>query len=443
MKVFNIALSIFIVQSFLFVSSVPGQQGSKRLAIGDAVPDIVLSKIINHKSNSIKFSSLRGKVVVLDFWATWCSPCVKGMPKLDTLQRRFGNKLVVLPVTNEKEQLIRHFFKIRKNLALPCVIDSTDKLRDYFPYRSIPHLVLINQQGKIVAITTSAQINEKVIGDVLDGRTIALVEKKDDINYNPYKPLFLDGNAAGLEDKIVFRSLMTKHLPGLSSQFFDTYVNDQPVGFSNVNSHLSQMFMLGSGWMYNLVYSRAFYEFDGVLSPLNDSIIKEEKRTDEWYNRNIFSYDIIAPHLTLPEQLSVMLGEVKKTYAMLGYEALLTKRKVPCLILKVKDSSLVMTKGGQMVNGHNVDTDTLTISNTPLKDLATMMESYCNVPVLDETKLNRNFDLAYKVSDLKDAGPGSGEANQQYFKALLKKIGLYLEPDVREVEVMLLRALKR
>lgn len=55
------------------------------LTIGDKVPDIVLNHVINYKAGDIKLSDFKGKLVILDFWSSWCGACIALFPHMDSL----------------------------------------------------------------------------------------------------------------------------------------------------------------------------------------------------------------------------------------------------------------------------------------------------------------------------------------------------------------------
>ena len=68
---------------------------------GDELPDIKIHKLFNYPVKDTRLSAFRGKVLILDFWATWCSPCVAMMPRMDSLQKEFAGKIQFLPVSNQ------------------------------------------------------------------------------------------------------------------------------------------------------------------------------------------------------------------------------------------------------------------------------------------------------------------------------------------------------
>jgi thiol-disulfide isomerase/thioredoxin len=76
------------------------QNSRTALKIGDKVPDIEF-KMLNHSSKSTKLSDYRGKVVILDFWTTFCTPCVAKFPQLDSLQKANSDLVKILLVNQD------------------------------------------------------------------------------------------------------------------------------------------------------------------------------------------------------------------------------------------------------------------------------------------------------------------------------------------------------
>ncbi len=98
-----------------------------------------------------KFSDLRGKVVLVNFWATWCPPCRKEMPDLDALYQRFGAKgFVVLGISDEERAKVEPFTKERK-VSFPVLLDPGRKVNDEFIVEGIPKSFVYDREGKLVA----------------------------------------------------------------------------------------------------------------------------------------------------------------------------------------------------------------------------------------------------------------------------------------------------
>jgi peroxiredoxin len=100
---------------------------------------------------SWSFSELRGKVVLVNFWATWCPPCRKEMPDLETLYTRFGSKgFVVLGISDEETAKVEPFIRDRK-ITFPVLLDPGRKVNDMFIVEGIPKSFVYDREGKLVA----------------------------------------------------------------------------------------------------------------------------------------------------------------------------------------------------------------------------------------------------------------------------------------------------
>ncbi len=97
------------------------------------------------------FSELRGKVVLVNFWATWCPPCRKEMPDLETIYQRFGAKgFVVLGISDEEAAKVEPFIRERK-VSFPVLLDPGRKVNEMFVVEGIPKSFVYDREGKLVA----------------------------------------------------------------------------------------------------------------------------------------------------------------------------------------------------------------------------------------------------------------------------------------------------
>lgn len=165
--------------------------GIAELKIGDQVPDILIDKIINNDKRTIRTSDYKDRLLVLDFWERSCTACIESMPKLDSLQRVFGDRIKLLSVTWEPEEKIVDFFNKNRFLKehtppvhRASVVDDRI-LRSYFHYESNPHVVWINN-GRVVAITGTEYITGDNIQTLLDGKTVNWPLKND--SFDPMYP---------------------------------------------------------------------------------------------------------------------------------------------------------------------------------------------------------------------------------------------------------------
>ena len=96
-------------------------------------------------------SQLRGKVVLVNFWATWCPPCRKEMPDLEALYNRFkSHGLVILAISDEELGKVQPFIAERK-ITYPVMLDPGRKVNEMFQVDGIPKSFVYNREGKLVA----------------------------------------------------------------------------------------------------------------------------------------------------------------------------------------------------------------------------------------------------------------------------------------------------
>ena len=95
--------------------------------------------------------SLRGKVVLVNFWATWCPPCRKELPDLEALYERFGSRgLVVLAISDEDSAKVAPFVAEHK-LTYPVLLDPGRKVNEAFQIDGIPKSFVYDRQGNLAA----------------------------------------------------------------------------------------------------------------------------------------------------------------------------------------------------------------------------------------------------------------------------------------------------
>lgn len=142
--------------------------GSDPVSIGALAPDFELK---NRKGESVRLSDYRGKFVFLNFWATWCEPCVDEMPDMMMLNERFKDRnfqmLAVSVDTNWKA--IEGFYS-QYNLNLPTLLDPAQAVsRGRYKTTGFPETFLIDQTGRI---------RRRVIGPEswADPRVVAQIE---------------------------------------------------------------------------------------------------------------------------------------------------------------------------------------------------------------------------------------------------------------------------
>jgi cytochrome c biogenesis protein CcmG, thiol:disulfide interchange protein DsbE len=119
--------------------------GSHPPRIGSAAPDFT----IPDGARSISLNQFRGKPVVLNFWATWCPPCIQEMPSLVQLQKQLGDKVTILAVSEDDDDNAYKQFVKDHNIDLLTVRDTKRNNELYGTFK-FPETFVIDKDGKIV-----------------------------------------------------------------------------------------------------------------------------------------------------------------------------------------------------------------------------------------------------------------------------------------------------
>lgn len=393
----------------------------KPLNIGDKVPDISFN-MVNYPSKTAKLSDFANKLVILDFWATWCTGCLHSFPKMDSLQQQYADKLQVLLVntksTSDDELKIQSLFnRLQTKNKLPSTIKDTiaDKL---FRHKSLPHYVWLFN-GKIKAFTSSEQVTNKNIDAVLAGQQVPFRMKIDDYDYNNKEPLFLNGNG-GNGNNILYRSMITGYTDGLLVTSSKSETNDKLVTrFTIINSPIIRLYQ--NAYQKSVIKSRLLLEVKDAAKLLNNG------DWDSWKYDNTYCYEIITPAISMDKVYQKMREDLANFF---GYTAAIEKRKVKCFVLRFNGVTNAAAIAERKPSNNFGRKEALTyMHNQKVSMLADYLDELLSIPVLDESNYNLLVDMEFD-SDMK---------NIKTVQQTLKTYGFDLVETERELEMFVLK----
>ncbi|MCK6613905.1 MAG: TlpA family protein disulfide reductase [Ignavibacteriaceae bacterium] len=114
---------------------------------GKKAPDFSL-KDLNGKV--VKLSDFKNKIVIIDFWATWCGPCRKGIPDLVSLQKTYGKDVVIIGITVDDDLAEVPPFAQKYGINYPVLYADRKVIKDYGGIDAIPTSFIVDKKGNIV-----------------------------------------------------------------------------------------------------------------------------------------------------------------------------------------------------------------------------------------------------------------------------------------------------
>lgn len=136
------------------------------LTTGDAVGNIAIKKLLNSPAPLPSTNRFASKLTIVDFFGTWCVPCLRALPKLTALKEQFGADVNIVLVSNETEEQLAKFIQARKSFSFPVIVDEENEWTNRFQPPSLPYTVIL-KEGTIVAITEAEKLNEAAVAQWL------------------------------------------------------------------------------------------------------------------------------------------------------------------------------------------------------------------------------------------------------------------------------------
>lgn len=422
-----IVLLVALVVILHSVTSYGQETGTKPIGKGQQVPDVTINHILNYPEKSLKISGFCGKLLILDFWDTWCSSCVRTLPRLDSLQNEFRDRVFILPVTDQKEELIRNFLKTNGYLASHLIITAVDDktLGKLFPHNQLPHEVWIGPTGRVLGITTAQYVNATNIAQVLAGQKPDWMLKEDGVAIDPRQP-FLSVELLNRvnDDAEVYTECLTGYLKGLPLKA-GVARHEATTSYYYINHTLLHLYTLALNSQLPITANRRILN---AGHPQDFVYTAEQGYLNEWESRHCFSYEATVPNRISKEQVMQQLKS--KLDSWLGFAGSIRPVLTNCLVLRrSRKEPAAAALSALHPDSARVKSGGQALRSLHPADLVYLLNQQAGIPpVIDASGDDTAFNL-----DAADTPKSVAQWN-----SLLRRAGLELQPEKRMLDMFVL-----
>jgi uncharacterized protein (TIGR03435 family) len=396
MKRNSVGIILLSFSCLLHSVSAESEGGPK---VGGKPPDISSLKLLEAPAEAQpNWERLKGKVVVLEFWATWCGPCVAAIPHMNELTEKFKDKPVqFIAITDEDEATTKRFLK-KRPIKGWVALDREKRVNKAYGITAIPHTVIVDKNGDIADITYPLSVTEQRLNDILAAKKIAPVQRRKEDFYRAGElPQSAWEGKSPLYQVILRPSTLT---------------NSSSTG--------------GGGGLTCLGYTLTellpqVYPFTGariiIDSPLGegrfDFVVKAPDRKDE--TRNALATQAIESTFGLTSRVEMREAD--------AYVLTVQGTNASGLIPAVTKAFSASTGPGR-----------ISAINGSLGVLQRGLENQLRKPVIDETQLTGMFDI-----DLKWDQDGADANTETIIQAVREQLGLKLSLTKRRMEMLVVK----
>ncbi|MEJ5146896.1 TlpA family protein disulfide reductase [Sphingobacterium sp. MYb388] len=296
------------------------KSNERSLYIGDQVPNEFYTakhKMIDWKAQKTyerNFEEYRDKLIILDFWASWCSPCLGSLKHLDFIIPQLdSSKVVIIPVNYETVDKMQHTLD-RFQWHHQSVYEDTE-LMTLFPHAGIPHMVWI-KDGRVIAMPIATYNSVENITKTIDNGVPLMAQNLNVKTADYEKPLFQEGNAPA---EILYQDKLLK-LAGYTNEYAEQTTeitrSKDSIFITMVNQPLDEI--LYSVFEQNI--SNFLGQFDGALkfsitADKNSYFLQSkpsysdagdydwDSKVLEWDRNNLYSMDYRVPATMTDNQI--------------------------------------------------------------------------------------------------------------------------------------------
>lgn len=333
--------------------------------------------------------SLKGKVVVLEFWATWCSPCVAGLPRFNQLvDSADPAKFQFISIDDEDPKAVQNFLT-KKKLSGWVGIDTLGRVFKSYGITSRPTAVIVNGNGRIVAVTEIDSVGEADLRAVAAGKSVA------------FKPAMEITEAGSPSTPSAARSLFSVSVSRATPGTKTAVVNHPPTGTDFIGDDADSL-------------------LTNVFNVFGNRYVLKGELPDGRYDLHTNFVDVPQAASTQVVQQAVLaalhLQMQSKTFTRPAYILRATNESKKLLS---PSASTHTAKRGAWHNG-------FILMNGTMDDLAYVLATGLENPVINQTGIDGTYDVRFRAD---------GEDIESVNAALRKTLGLELVQGGQEMTI--------
>ncbi|MBI1780619.1 MAG: TlpA family protein disulfide reductase [Sphingobacteriales bacterium] len=406
-------------------------QTNKTFTIGDSMPPITFNNVFNQPGVSLFPKDYKGKLVIIDFWSHWCGTCIEAFPKMEKLQKEFGDKIKILLVTPDKKEDVVKLFKRFKIPELTILYADTI-LSHMFPHITVPHHVWINPDGRIQFITDGYNATSQNVSKVLEGKKIILPVKKELKDIDMDADLWKEGNGRFQKYIINYAFIMSKVTENWEHGFSfskDTIHNTR--GFKFVNSALIDLYKVA--FEGTIDYQGGYFGMGNrvqLIGPRVHAFLDYPDNSDSipaWEERNIICYESKWKIQDDSMAFKYLQDDANRFFPFSVKEE---TKEVTCYILQPAPGFTSANSANEEKIFEYTDSSFI-LQNMPVTYIIESLnhqELFKTIPVIDETNYRSGIDIHLTNSF----------TNIATLKKQLLQNGLLLEKAVRKIRMLVI-----
>jgi thiol-disulfide isomerase/thioredoxin len=338
--------------------------------LGKVCPEFSMSIITpNGTEKNLALSELRGKIIVMEFWATYCAPCIPSLKHFDKLQAQFGDAVKFIAISEENRDKVDPFIAKRGNKNITYAMDWGRKLNDMFYHHFIPHTVVIDQDGIVQAFCSPDEIDQFVIGKLINREPVAFTMKHE---YQESSYTQSTGVLQNYDQPIIVNKPKNQtykiEFSNFKEGFATEFVKESSTEYKFINCPLTLIYQI----LYDQKTSR-------VLLDVND------KSKYSFENHNLYCLELSVPDYLGKNIQEVGLQQLESLFPL--------KSKIEARIQKV----FSLQKSDLAGATNSIDSTGIIQKGLTIKDLMNYLESnpqlVGNLPVINESGLSDNTIL--------------------------------------------------